>query len=170
MSIAVIRTVQLVNQLRAQHKAWLEIQADVEKAQIKQGGFKPLYVGYDHAPYRIRFIPAEAPLVTSRDFDRRIHQIAEERALVLETRCTGYFLYADTGQTEGFSQKLRKALGMPYRTKLQRLFYLDKYGIELEHPELPGASETLEEIGTSLYGMATAPAMLPVTDVADRKI
>lgn len=59
---------------------------------------------------------------------------------------------------------------MRYKTKLQRLFYLDKYGIELEHPELPGTSETLEEIGTTLYGMATGPAVLPVADVTDRRI
>jgi hypothetical protein len=163
LSIAVIRTVQLVDQLIGQDKAWLEIQAEVEKAKIKQGGFKPLYVGCDHTPYRIRFIPAEPPLVTSRDFDQHIHQIAERHSLVLETRCTGYFLYAGTRQTEGFSQMLRKSLGMSYRTKLQRLFYLDKYGIELEHPEVPGASETLEEIGVSLYGMAASPAELPVT-------
>jgi hypothetical protein len=153
MSVAVVRTVELVRQLKAQHRPWLEIQAEVEKARIKQGGFKPLYVGCDTAPYRLRFLPAEPPLVTSREFDEQIHRIAEKHSLRLETRCTGYFLYADTGQVAEFSQRIRKSFGMPYRTKLLRLFYLDKYGIELEHPDVPDAIETLEELGTTLYRM-----------------
>ena len=153
MSIAVIRTVELARQLKEQGRPWLEIQAEVEKAQIKQGGFKPLYVGCENAPYRLRFLPREPPLVTSREFDEQIHRIAENRSLKLETRCTGYFLYSDTGRVNELSQKLRKYLGMPYKTKFLRLFYLDKYGIELEHPDVPGASEALEEIGTTLYGM-----------------
>jgi hypothetical protein len=53
-----------------------------------------------------------------------------------------------------FSQKIRKSLGMPHKTKLLRVLYLDKYGIELERPDVPGATEALEEIGTTLYEMA----------------
>jgi len=153
MSIAVIRTVQLVKQLKGQQRPWLEIQTEVEKAEIKEGGFKPLYVGCETAPYRLRFLPREPPLVTSREFDEKIHRIAENRSLKLETRCTGYFLYSDTGRADGLSQKIRKSLGLHYKTKYLRLLYLDKYGIELDHPDLPGASEALEEIGVTLYGI-----------------
>ena len=56
-------------------------------------------------------------------------------------------------EPDGPMQKAGKSLGMAHRTKLLRVLYLDKYGIELEHPELPGMPEALEEIGRQLYEM-----------------
>lgn len=154
MSTTVNATLELVKKLEAQRKPWLEIQSDVESAGIKLGGFKPLFVGCESSPYRLRFIPTKQPALTSREFDEKVHRIAEKHSLILETRCTGYFLYKDTGSPSGISQTIRKHLRMVYKTKLLRVFYLDKYGIELEHPDFQGAPETLEEIGTTLYGMA----------------
>jgi hypothetical protein len=155
LSGAVKKTYEMVKKLEAQGKPWLEIQHEVEQAQIKQGEFAPLYVGSDIAPYRLRFIPAKQPLITSREFDEEIRRIAGEHTLKLETRCTGYYLYKDTGKPEGLSQRIRKSLGITHKTKLLQVLNLDKYGIELEHPDLPGMPEALEEIGSHLYGITT---------------
>ncbi len=91
--------------------------------------------------------------MTSREFDEQVKSIARERSLKLETRCTGYYLYMDTGKPDGISQTIKKSFGMSHKTKLVHVLYLDKYGIELEHPELPGMPEALEEIGSRLYGI-----------------
>lgn len=155
MSSAVERAYEMVRKLEAQGKPWLEIQHEVEQAQIKQGVFTPLYVGSDSAPYRLRFIPAKQPLVTSRQFDDEIKRIAGEHSLKLETRCTGYYLYKDTGEPDGLSERIRRSLGMAHKTEMLRVLYLDKYGIELERPDLEGMPEALEEIGSHLYGMST---------------
>jgi hypothetical protein len=155
MSKTVTKTYETVKKLEAQGKPWLEIQHEVEQAKIKRGGFTPLFVGSDSASYRLRFIPENRPLVTSREFDAEISKIASEHSLKLETRCTGYYLYKDTGKAVGLSQRIRKSLGMTYRTKLLQVLYLDKYGIEVERPDVRGVPEALEEIGTQVYGMTT---------------
>jgi len=69
-------------------------------------------------------------------------------------RCTGYNLFVDTGKPEGALQRIRKALRLTHRTGLLRVLWVDKYGIELEHPDLPGIPEALEKIGSRLYQMA----------------
>jgi len=68
-------------------------------------------------------------------------------------RCTGYNLFVDTGRVQGLLQRVRKALHLRHRTELLRVLWLDKYGIEVEHPELLGIPEALEKIGCRLYGM-----------------
>jgi hypothetical protein len=74
--------------------------------------------------------------------------------LVVQMQCTGYNLFMDTKKPDGLTQTIRKSLGIAYRNRLLRVVYLDKYGIELEHPDLEGMPEILEEIGTYLYEMA----------------
>jgi len=59
----------------------------------------------------------------------------------------------DTGRPEDVLQRIRKALHLTHRTELLRILWLDKYGIELEHPELPRIPEVVENIGSRLYGM-----------------
>jgi hypothetical protein len=68
-------------------------------------------------------------------------------------RCTGYNLFIDTGKPQGRLQRIRKDLHLSCRTELLRVLWADKYGIEVEHPELPGMPEALEKIGTRLYNM-----------------
>jgi hypothetical protein len=68
-------------------------------------------------------------------------------------RCTGYNLFMNTGKPQGRLQRIRKALRLTYRTELRRVLWADKYGIEVEHPDLPGMPEALEDIGSRLYGM-----------------
>lgn len=152
MSIAIKKTCEIIERLR-ESKPWLEIQHEVEAAAIKQGSFEPLYVGREDSPYRLRFVPQKQPHIISRKFDDELNRIGTEHSLIVQMRCTGYNLFKDTGEPEGLSQKIRRALGMVHRTKLLRVLYLDKYGIELERPELPGMPEALEEIGRQLYEM-----------------
>lgn len=154
MSIAIKKTYEIIEKLREiPGKPWLEIQHEVEAAAIKQGSFEPLYVGTEGSPNRLRFVPQKQPQIISRKFDEALNRIGKEHSLVVQMRCTGYNLFKDTKEPEGLGQKIRKALGMAHRTKLLRVLYLDKYGIELDHPELPGMPETLEEIGRQLYEM-----------------
>ena len=154
MSIAIKKTYEIVEKLReTQSKPWLEIQHEVEEVGIKQGSFEPLYVGCEGSPYRLRFVPQKQPQIISRKFDEELNRIGKEHSLVVQMRCTGYNLFKDTREPEGLGQQIRRALGMAHRTKLLRVLYLDKYGIELEHPELPGMPEALEEIGRQLYEM-----------------
>ena len=152
MSIAIKKTCEIIERLR-ESKPWLEIQHEVEAAAIKQGSFEPLYVGREDSPYRLRFVPQKQPHIISRKFDDELNRIGTEHSLIVQMRCTGYNLFKDTGEPEGLGQKIRRALGMVHRTKLLRVLYLDKYGIELERPELPGMPEALEEIGRQLYEM-----------------
>jgi len=154
VSIAIKKTCEIIEKLReTQSKSWLEIQHEVEAAAIKQGDFKPLYVGYEGSPYDLRFVPQKQPQIISRKFDEELNRIGNEHSLIVQMRCTGYNLFKDTREPDGLNQKIKSALGMAHRTKLLRVLYLDKYGIELEHPELPGMAEALEEIGRQLYGM-----------------
>ena len=153
MSTAVKRTCEMVSELRAQGIPWLEIQDKLEKAGIEQGDYRPLYFGCETAPYRLRFIPKQNPRIYSREFDEELARIARAHSLVAQMRCTGYNLFKDTREPDGLNQKIKRALGMAHRTKLLRVLYLDKYGIELERPELPGMPEALEKIGRQLYEM-----------------
>jgi hypothetical protein len=43
MSTAIKRMFEMVRELRAQGRPWLEIQNELEKAGIKQGDYGPLY-------------------------------------------------------------------------------------------------------------------------------
>jgi hypothetical protein len=154
VSIAIKKTCEMIEKLReTQRKPWLEIKHEVEAAKIKQGDFEPLYVGCEGSPYRLRFVPQKQPQIISRKFDEELNRIGKEHSLVVQMRCTGYNLFKDTREPEGLGQQIRRALGIVHRTKLLRVLYLDKYGIELEHPELPGMPEALEEIGRQLYEM-----------------
>jgi len=45
------------------------------------------------------------------------------------------------------------SLGSRHKTELLRVFWLDTYEVELEHPELVGMPEALEKIGSQLHGM-----------------
>lgn len=155
MSTSIKRICEVVRELRAQGKPWLEVQDEVEKASIRQGDFEPLYVGCENAPYRLRFAPKHQPRITSREFHDQLTGLAQEHRLVVQMRCTGYNLFVDTGKPEDFLQTIRKALGLSFRTELSRVVWLDKYGIELEHPELPGIPEVLERVGSQLYAMAS---------------
>ena len=154
MSIAIKKTCGMIEKLReTQSKPWLEIQHEVEAAAIKQGTFEPLYVGREDSPYRLRFVPQKQPQIISRKFDEELNRIGKEHSLVVQMRCTGYNLFKNTSEPDGLVQKIRRTLGMAHRTRLLRVLYLDKYGIELERPELPGMPEALEEIGRQLYEM-----------------
>jgi hypothetical protein len=154
VSIAIKKTYEMIRKLReTQNKPWLEIQHEVEAAAIKQGNFEPLYVGREDSPYSLRFVPQKQPQIISRKFDEELNRIGKEHSLVVQMRCTGYNLFKDTKEPDGLGQKLRRTLGMAHRTKLLRVLYLDKYGIELDRPELPGMPEALEEIGRQLYEM-----------------
>ena len=144
MSIAIKKTYEMIEKLReTQSKPWLEIQHEVEEVRIKQGSFEPLYVGCESSPYRLRFVPQKQPQVISRKFDEALNRIGKEHSLAVQMRCTGYNLFKDTGEPDGLGQKIRRALGMAHRTKLLRVLYLDKYGIELERPELVKQCEQL---------------------------
>jgi hypothetical protein len=57
------------------------------------------------------------------------------------------------GKPSGLFGRIRKSLGLTHKTELLRVFWLDTYEIELEHPELAGMPEALEKIGRQLYGM-----------------
>jgi hypothetical protein len=154
VSIAIKKTCEIIEKLReTPSKPWLEIQHEVEAAAIKQGSFEPLYVGCEGSPNRLRFVPQKQPQIISRKFDEELNRIGKVHSLVVQMRCTGYNLFKDTREPEGLDQKIRRALGMAYRTRLLRVLYLDKYGIELQHPELPDMPEALEEIGKQLYEM-----------------
>ena len=153
MSLAIRQTCEMVRRLRAEGRPWLEIQDELERSGIKQGEFRPLYVGCENAPYRLRFIPKHEPRITSREFDGGLARLAGEHSLVSQMRCTGYNLFMDTGNPQGRLQRIRKALHLTHRTELLRVLWADKYGIEVEHPELPGMPEALEKIGTRLYKM-----------------
>jgi len=155
MSDAIERVCDLVKSHEARGKRWVEIQQHVEEAKIRQGSFEPLYVGCENAPYRMRFVAKEPPQIISRQFDEEITRIGKEHSLVVQMRCTGYNLFTTTKDPDGLAQKVKKSVGLPHRTKLLRVIYLDKYGIELERPDLPGMPEVIEEIGSRLYGMTT---------------
>jgi hypothetical protein len=153
MSLAVKQMCEIVTRLRAEGRPWLEIQDELERSDVKQGDFRPLYVGCENAPYRLRFIPKHEPRITSREFDGGLARLAGEHSLVSQMRCTGYNLFIDTGKPQGHLQRIRKTLHLPHRTELLRVLWTDEYGIEVEHPEVPGVPEALEKIGTQLYRM-----------------
>jgi hypothetical protein len=155
MSFAVIRTCEMISRLRAEGRPWLEIQDELEKAGIKQGDYRPLYFGCETAPYRLRFIPKQEPRILSREFDEELARLAREHSLVVQMRCTGYNLFVDTRKPEGALQRIRKALRLRHRTKWLQALWVDKYCIEVDHPDLPGVPEALESIGSRLYGMAS---------------
>jgi hypothetical protein len=143
----------MVRELRAQRRPWLEIQDELEKAGIKQGDYRPLYFGCETAPYRLRFIPKREPRILSREFDEALARLAREHSLVLQMRCTGQNLFVDTGKPDGALQRIRKGLRLDHRTEWLRAFWVDKYCIEVDRPDLPGMAEALESIGSRLYGM-----------------
>jgi hypothetical protein len=153
MSSAIKRTCEVVSELRAKGRPWLEIQDELEKAQIKQGDYRPLYFGCETAPYRLRFIPKQEPRILSREFDEELGRLAREHSLVVQMRCTGYNLFVDTGKPEGALEGIKKALGLRHRTEWLQALWVDKYCIEVDRPDLPGVPEALESIGTRLYGM-----------------
>lgn len=153
MSTAIKRTCEMVRELRAQGRPWLEIQDELEKAGIKQGDYRPLYFGCETAPYRLRFVPKHEPRILSREFDEELARLAREHSLVLQMRCTGYNLFVDTGKPDGALQRIRKGLRLDRRTEWLRAFWVDKYCIEVDRPDLPGMAEALESIGSRLYGM-----------------
>jgi hypothetical protein len=155
MSIAIIRTIEMVRQLEGQHRPWLEIQHEVDATMIRQGSFEPLYVGCDKAPYRLRLVPKIKPQILSKHFDEELTRIGRERSLVVQMRCTGYNVFMPTVTPDGLTQQIKKFFGKSHKTKLLKVLYLDKYGIEVERPDLPGIPEALEEIGSRLYGMST---------------
>ena len=154
MSGAIKRTCEMVSELRAQGRPWLEIQDELEKAGLKQGDYRPLYFGCETAPYRLRFIPKHEPRILSREFDEELARLAREHSLVAQMRCTGYNLFIDTAKPENTLQRIRKALRLPHRTEWLKVLWVDKYCIELDRPDLPGMPEALEKIGSRLYGMA----------------
>jgi len=154
MSSAIKQACGIVEQLRAQGKPWLEVQDELEKAAIKQGDYRPLYFGCETAPYRLRFIPKHEPRILSREFDEELARLASEHSLVVQMRCTGYNLFIDTRKPDGALQIVRKALRLQHRTEWLKAFWLDKYCIEVDRPDLPGMPEALEKIGSRLYGMA----------------
>jgi len=84
----------------------------------------------------------------------RLTRFAKEHSLIVQTRCTGYNLFQDTEEPDDLYERIRKSLGLRHKTKLLRVFWIDTYQIELEHPELAGMPEALEKIGSQLYGMA----------------
>jgi hypothetical protein len=154
MSSAIKQTCEMVRELRTQGRPWLEIQDELEKAGIKQGDYRPLYFGCETAPYRLRFIPKHEPRILSREFDEELARLAGEHSLLVQMRCTGYNLFMDTGKPEGNLQRIRKALRLSHRTEWLKVFWFDKYCIEVDRPDLPGMPEALENIGGRLYGMA----------------
>jgi len=154
MSTAVKRTCEMVNELRAQGIPWLEIQDKLEKAGIEQGDYRPLYFGCETAPYRLRFIPKQNARIYSKEFDEELARIARAHSLVAQMRCTGYNLFVDTGKPESAFQRVRKTLGLRYRTEWLQALWVDKYCIEVDRPELPGVPEAVESIGSRLYAMA----------------
>ena len=154
MSSVIKKTYEMVRKLEAQGKPWLEIQHEVESANIREGDYRPLCVSSENAPYCLRFVPQRQPQILSRGFDEELNRIGRERSLVVQMRCTGYNLFMDTKQPDGLGQRIRKSFGKNYRSRLLRVLYLDKYVIELERPDLQGMPEALEEIGRQLYGMA----------------
>lgn len=154
MSSAVKRTCELVRELRAQGRPWLEIQDELEKAGIRQGDYRPLYFGSEAEPYRLRFIPKREPRILSREFDEELARLAREHSLMVQMRCTGYNLFVDTGKPEGALQRIKKTLRLRHRTEWLQALWIDKYCIEVDRPDLPGVPEALESIGSQLYGMA----------------
>ena len=96
----------------------------VEKADrgIKQGALEPSYAGCEHAPYRIRFVPKERPRIFSRDFVGGLTRLASEHSLIVQTRCTLYNLFLDTGKPSGLYGRMRKSLGLTHRKELLRVF------------------------------------------------
>jgi hypothetical protein len=103
----------------------------------------------------MRFVPKDQPQIISKGFDDELARIGKEHSLLVQMRCAGYDLFMATREPDGFVQKIKKSVGMAHRTTLLRVIYLDKYGIELERPDLPGMPEVLEEIGSRLYAMTT---------------
>jgi hypothetical protein len=156
MSSAIKRTCEMVRELRAQGRPWLEIQDELEKAGISQGDYRPLYFGSEAEPYRLRFIPKREPRILSREFDEELARLAREHSLVVQMRCTGYNLFLDTGKPEGAFQQVRKTLGLHHRTRWLQALWVDKYCLEVNRPELPGVAEAVESIGSRLYGMTAA--------------
>ena len=154
MSSAIKRACDVVSELRAKGRPWLEIQDELEKAHIRQGDYRPLYFGCETTPYRVRFIPKHEPRILSREFDEELARLAREHSLVVQMRCTGYNLFVDTGKPEGTLEGIKKALGLRHRTEWLQALWVDKYCIEVDRPDLPGVPEALESIGSRLYGMA----------------
>jgi hypothetical protein len=153
VSVAIKRTCEIVNRLRTEGRPWIEIQDELEKAGIKQGDYRPLYFGCETAPYRLRFIPKREPRILSREFDEELARLTREHSLVVQMRCTGYNLFLDTRKPEGALQRIRKALRLRHRTEWLKVFWVDKYCIEVDGPDLPGMPEALENIGSRLYHM-----------------
>ena len=153
MSGAIKRTCEMVSELRAQSRPWLEIQDELEKAGIKQGDYRPLFFGCETAPYRLRFIPKREPRILSREFDEELARLAREHSLVVQMRCTGYNLFIDTRKPDGALQRIKKVLRLRHRTEWLQALWVDKYCIEVDRPDLPGVPEALEGIGSRLYGM-----------------
>ena len=153
MSGTIKRTCEMVSELRAQGRPWLEIQDELEKAGLKQGDYRPLYFGCETAPYRLRFTPKREPRILSREFDEELARLAGERSLVVQMRCTGYNLFVDTGKPDGALQRIKKAIRLRHRTEWLQALWVDKYCIEVDRPDLPGVPEALEDIGSRLYGM-----------------
>jgi hypothetical protein len=56
-----------------------------------------------------------------------------------------YNLFLDTGKPSGLYGRIRKSLGLTHRKELLRIFWIDTYEIELEHPELAGMPESPRE-------------------------
>ena len=132
---------------------WPKLSMEKADHGIKQGAFEPSYAGCEHAPYRIRFVPKERPRIFSREFVGGLTCLANDHSLIVQTRCTLYNLFLDTGKPSGLYGRIRKSLGLTHKTELLRVFWISTYEIELEHPELAGMPKALEKIGNQLYGM-----------------
>jgi hypothetical protein len=154
MSLAVRQTCDMISRLRAEGRPWLEIQDELEKAQIKQGDHRPLYFGCETAPYRMRFIPKCEWRIRSREFDEELERIAQEHSLAIQMRFTGYDLFVDTGKPDGVLEGIKKVLRLRCRTEWLQALWVDKYCIEVDRPELPGVPEATELIGSRVYGVA----------------
>ena len=86
MSSVIKKTYEIVRKLEAQGKPWLEIQHEVESANIMQGDFKPLCVSSENAPYCLRFVPQRQPQIISRGFDEELNRIGRGHSLVVQMR------------------------------------------------------------------------------------
>jgi hypothetical protein len=120
---------------------------------IKQGAFEPSYAGCEHAPYRIRFVPKERPRIFTREFVGGLTRLASEHSLIVQTWCTWYNLFLDTGKPSGLYGRMKKSLGLTHKKELPTVFWIDTYEIEPEDPEPAGMPKALEKIGNQLYGI-----------------